>query len=295
MKTIWRKRLCFLLGILALAILGLRMREIHVPDASDAPYIITPAQFPQREGSVLARIIPEEIWPETEDAFWRDQPCLVVSGRVEEDLHETLETGQQVQVILAVINEEGRLPMLREYLRTCPAFYFYDVAPADEWVTVGGEMRFLENVPALYLWEYGWLPLTAEGLLDLTGLRSCLELEEGDTPFPEAKFGEDLADGEALRQLLLERSDPEGYGIKIARETIATWRAEQEAIERILFLRSCAPILCSAGILVLLLIWIRAEWWEGTFMRTRGRRPSEYSTEENQQEEKTDEIPQHKR
>lgn len=253
MKRIWR--IGFLCGILLLAALLIRLWMTPIPPAGD-DCMAPPVEFSQAEGSVLARIVPEKILPETGGVHWEEQPCLVVAGRVEEDLHGTLTEGQTVWAVLAVADSA-----LLENLRTClehgSSFYAYDLQPTAEILTSEGQaVLLLENALAMRVYKDEWLPLTPEGLLDLAGLQSCLE--EGDTPFTEPKFGEDLEDGEALRQLLLERSDPD-YTSNLLEQHAARQQAEWEAWEAALARRRNGTILYSAGILLLLAAWVLLE------------------------------------
>ena len=62
MKRIWR--IGFLCGILLLLTQLTRLWMTPIPPVGDDG-MAPPVEFPQREGSVLARIVPEKIFPET--------------------------------------------------------------------------------------------------------------------------------------------------------------------------------------------------------------------------------------
>lgn len=248
-------RIGFLGGILVLLALLIYLWGTPIPPVGDDS-MASPVEFPQGAGSVLARIVPEAVLPTVDGAVWEENPCLVVAGRVEEDLHGTLPADQTVWVVLAA-EDDALLPSLQACLEQCSAFYAYDPQPLDEVLTAGGQEVFLlEDALALRVYEEAWLPLTAEGQLDLAGLQSCLR--EGDAPFPEPKFGEDLADGEALRQLLLERSDPD-YVSDLMADHAARQAAEWDAYEAALARRQTGTILCCAGIALLLAAWLFLE------------------------------------
>ena len=253
MKRIWR--IGFLCGILLLLTQLTRLWMTPIPPVGDDG-MAPPVEFPQREGSVLARIVPEKIFPETGGAVWEESPCLVAAGRVEEDLHGTLEEGQTVWVVLAV-EDSTLLANLRSCLEDCSAFYAYDLQALDEMLTSEDqEVLLLEGALAIEVYEEAWLPLTAEGQLNLADLRSCLE--EGESPFKELDFGEGLKTPEALRRLLLERSDP-NYTSNLLEQHEARQKAEWEAYEAALARRQNGTILYSVGIFLLIAVWLLLE------------------------------------
>lgn len=254
MREMIRKLLAVLAALLALWLLILWGQPLPPGgvDISVAP----PVTFPQQEGSALTLMETAEVLPSP----WDGLEGLLVRGIALEDLHGALEPGTEVYALLSaergILDSAAALEMLRADLVPGSRFFLYD----EFWQSGAaydpeGDL-LAPDTPVLDadVGDEAWLPLTerdGETRIGLAGLAEILG--EEDSPFTEPEFGEDAAGMEAIRSLLLERSDPD-YTERMLAEIDAYTHAVEEHYAQTVFRRRLLTALAIIGIGLLLLL-----------------------------------------
>ena len=248
-----RKALAVLAALLALGLLVL-WSEPAPPDGADNS-VAPPVTFPQRESSALPLIETAEVLPSP----WDGLEGLLVRGIAVEDLHGALEPGTEVYALLSaergILDSAAALETLRAELAPGSRFFLYDAfwQPGTDYDPEGDLLPPEAPVLDGDVGDEAWLPLTerdGETVIDLAGLAEVLG--EENSPFIERDFGEDAVGMEAVRSLLLERSDPD-YTERLLAEIDAYRRSVEDSYARDVPHRRLLTALAIIGIGLLLL------------------------------------------